>query len=123
MKGFSMDVEIKELGDKLPDGRAIEDVCEIGDGHYLIRASINGQEDTVFAHTLQKCNVPTVFIGLCFNPNIEMVKRLNLCVRCCTSNSKYSPEVLFDFHSPEKIWEGCYKVTTLNKTFYVKTHA
>lgn len=123
MKGFSMDVEIQELGNKLPDGRAIEDVFKISDSYYLIHTSINGQKDTVFVHTLQEDNEPTIFIGLCFNPNIETVKRLNLCVRSCMPNSKYSPEVLFDFHPPVKIWEGCYKVETLDKTFYVKTHA
>lgn len=124
MRGFSMDVEIQELGDKLPDGRAIEDVFVISEeGYHLIRASINGKEDTVFTHTLQRDDKPTVFIGLCFNPNIETARRLNLCVRSCTLDSKYSPEVLFDFHPPIKIWDGCYKVETLDKTFYVKTHA
>ena len=123
MKGYSMDVEVQELSDKLPDGRTVEDSVMISEGYHAVKASINGQVDTVFVHTAQAKYEPTVFFGLCFNPNIETVKRLNLCVRSCTANPKYSPEVLFDFQTPTKIWDNFYQVETLDKTFYVKTHS
>ena len=121
MRGFSMDVETLELESKLPDGRNIEDIYPIDDDHHIVYVSLNGMVDTVFTHSPKSADKPNVFIGLCFNTNIETARRLNLCVRSYVADSNYGPEVLFDFQTPEKIWDRCYKIETLNKTFYVKT--
>jgi len=124
MKGYSMDVEVQELGNELPDGRVIVEALPIVGGYSVIRASVNGIEDTAFAHNAEGNDAfDNIFLGLCFNSNVEVAKHLNICVRSCVPGSSFCPTVLHDFQKPEKIWEGLYKVETLDKTFYVKTHS
>ena len=123
MKGFSMDVEVQELSnDKLPDGRTVVESWSIGKSYQVVRVKFDGQKDTVFMHAPEGTDEPDIFIGLCFNPNIEAARNLHLCVRSCTDGSNYSPEVLYEFQAPKKLWSGCYKIETLTKTFYVKTY-
>ena len=118
-----MDIEVQEIGNELPDGRVVVEALPIGGSYAVIHTSLNGSEDTVFAHnTNEDDTCDSVFLGLCFNPNVEEAKRLNVCVRSCIPGSRFSPIVLYDFQKPEKIWEGLYKVETLGKTYYVKLH-
>ena len=121
MRGYSMDVEVRELSTELPDGRTIQKVYSINEDFNAVRVYINEKEDTVFTHEKIVQGTPTTYIGLCFNPDILNAKRLNLCVRNCTNGSNSSPKVLFEFEKPEKIWEGFYKVVTQYEIFYVKT--
>ncbi|MBQ3407747.1 MAG: hypothetical protein IJH12_00900 [Clostridia bacterium] len=122
MKGYSMEVKVEAIGNLLPDGRVIDQVVQIGGTYSVLQVNVDGEVDTVFAHAFEAKDEPeNVFWGLCFTNNPENAKRLHVCVRSCAEDG-FFPDTISEFQMPEKLWDGCYKIQSLTKTYYVKIH-
>lgn len=126
MKRYSMEAKVNEIGEFLPDGRTVNQSIHMGGSYNVLQVSTDGLFDTVFSHVAEANDEPEdIFWGLVFTSNPENAKHLRVCVRSCAKGS-FFPDCLSEFQKPEKLWDGCYRVKSLNntymRTYYLRVH-